>query len=115
VARGDDGKTLVADEAEQETVGKMRGLREAARAYRQIRKEGARRGWTSSTGKAFTLQAVFELTKDAECTTVDNSDSTRGRSGTGPSCLVDAAVRLPFRAHQTQSSVRSPMFYTSRF
>ncbi|HEY1533575.1 MAG TPA: hypothetical protein VGF76_06140 [Polyangiaceae bacterium] len=73
---GADGKTLVADEAEQETVGRMRTLREQGWAYRQIRKEGARRGWTSRAGKAFTLQAVFELTKDAECgALVDNSTS----------------------------------------
>ncbi|MEO7032874.1 MAG: recombinase family protein [Polyangiaceae bacterium] len=61
---GEDGKTLVADEREQETVGKMRGLREQGWPYRQIRKEGARMGWTSRAGKAFTLQAVFDLTKD---------------------------------------------------
>ena len=52
----------------------MRALRAQGWAYRQIRKEGARRGWTSRAGKAFTLQAVFDLVKDAECgALVDNS------------------------------------------
>lgn len=62
---GEDGKTLVADEREQETTRAMRSLREQGWSYRQIRKEGARRGWTSRAGKAFTLQAVFDLVKNA--------------------------------------------------
>jgi site-specific DNA recombinase len=66
---GEDGKTLVADEAEQETARKLRALREQGWAYRQIRDEAARRGWASRAGKAFTLQAIFELVKDAAVAT----------------------------------------------
>lgn len=65
---GEDGKTLVPDEVEQETTRRLRMLRERGWPYRQIRKEGARLGWTSRAGKAFTLQAVFDLTKDAAVT-----------------------------------------------
>lgn len=71
---GEDGKTLVADEAEQETARCLRSLRERGWPYRQIRDEAARLGILSRAGKRFTLQAVFELTKDAECgALVDNS------------------------------------------
>jgi site-specific DNA recombinase len=65
---GEDGKTLVADQGEQETARRLRALREQGWPYRQIRKEGARRGWTSRTGKAFTLQAVFDIVKDTTMT-----------------------------------------------
>jgi DNA invertase Pin-like site-specific DNA recombinase len=64
---GDDGKALVTDEREQETARRLRALREQGWPYRQIRKEGARRGWISRTGKPFTLQAIFDLTKDVGC------------------------------------------------
>ena len=75
----EDGKALVADEREQETMGRMRGLRERGWPYREIRKEGARRGWTSRAGKAFTLQAVFDLVKDAQCVIPPLSLRSSGR------------------------------------
>jgi DNA invertase Pin-like site-specific DNA recombinase len=51
---GDDGRTLVPDETEQETVRRMRELRAAGWSYRRIRLEGALLGLASRTGKAFT-------------------------------------------------------------
>lgn len=59
----EDGKALVADEGEQETARRLRALRERGWPYRQIRNEAARLGWASRTGRTFTLQAVFNMTK----------------------------------------------------
>ena len=84
---GADGKTLVPHDAEQETVRRLRALREQGWAYRQIRTEGARRGWTSRAGKAFTLQALFDLVKDAECAAVSD-DSSRPRGHRCPGVRV---------------------------
>jgi len=63
---GEDGKTLVADEGERETVRRLCSLRAQGWPYRQIRAEATRLGVTSRAGKAFTLRAVFDMTKDAE-------------------------------------------------
>jgi hypothetical protein len=75
---GDDGKTLVAEEAEQETARRLRALRQQGWPYRQIRDEAARRGWGSRVGKAFTLQAVFEMTKDARPDELDGPGTASG-------------------------------------
>lgn len=59
----DDGRTLAEDPEEQETLRRVRGLRARGWPYRQIRQEATRMGWMGRTGKPFTLQAVFEMTR----------------------------------------------------
>lgn len=63
---GGDGKTLVPDEGERETVRRLRALRESGWPYRQIRTEAKRLGMTSRAGKPFALRVIFDLTRDAE-------------------------------------------------
>jgi len=64
----EDGKTLVADERERETVRRLCSLRERGWPYRQIRTEAKRLGITNRAGKRFALRAIFDLTKDASVT-----------------------------------------------
>jgi DNA invertase Pin-like site-specific DNA recombinase len=61
---GENGKTLAIDEGEQETLRRVRALRARGWSYRAITAEAARMGWSSRSGRAFTLQATFEMTKD---------------------------------------------------
>lgn len=61
----DDGRTLAEDAREQATLQRVRALRARGWPYRQIREEATRMGWTSRTGKPFTLQAVFAMAGSA--------------------------------------------------
>jgi len=59
-----DGKTLAEDAQEQETLRRLQALRARGWPYRQVRDEATRRGWRGRTGRPFTLQAVFAMTRE---------------------------------------------------
>jgi DNA invertase Pin-like site-specific DNA recombinase len=58
---GDDGRRLIEDAREQETIGTARSLRAAGSSFRSIRRALEGRGLLSRTGKAFTLQALVTM------------------------------------------------------
>lgn len=73
---GRDGKTLIPDDREQETAGRLRSLREKGSSYRQVQAAAAQMGLQSRAGRPFTLQAVFELTKFAESSPLSSTPSS---------------------------------------
>jgi site-specific DNA recombinase len=84
---GEDRKTLVPHEGEQETARWLRALRGRGWPYRQVRDEATRMGWMSRAETPFTLQAVFEMTRAA---TMDKSGdgNTHARQRTDASVFV---------------------------
>lgn len=106
---GEDGKSLVADENEQAVLVRLRGLRANGWSYRAIREEVTRLECLGRTGKPFTLQAVFEMTKDImpeECV----EGCKRERFGRGH---VSRPNRSPFLGHRTLSGAESPKHLTN--
>ena len=91
---GDDGKTLVVDDAERETVRRLCSLRESGWPYRQIRDEAKRLGVTSRAGRPFTLRAVFDMTKDAACSAAVDSPTLHRRPRPRHSGLPRSLVHL---------------------
>ena len=78
---GDDGKILIANEQEQNFRERLRALRAEGLSYRAICKEATLLGFTSRTGKSFTLQAIFSIVQDVapERTLQVNHHRIRGR------------------------------------
>jgi DNA invertase Pin-like site-specific DNA recombinase len=62
---GEDGKTLVPDEQEQQTLAVVRSMRAAGASYRAIHQEATSRALFGRTGRPFTLQAVFTMASRA--------------------------------------------------
>jgi site-specific DNA recombinase len=58
---GDDGRTLVPDDAEQATLTALRALRAQGVSFRRVRDEATARRLLSRAGKPFTLQAVYAM------------------------------------------------------
>ncbi|MCC6651538.1 MAG: recombinase family protein [Candidatus Eisenbacteria bacterium] len=63
---GDDRKTLVPDEHEQRVLAAVRGLRERGLSFRGVVAQSTRLGLVGRTGRAFTLQAVYNMAGDVE-------------------------------------------------
>lgn len=108
---GEDGKTLVADEHEQRVLATVRGLRESGMSFRAVVVEATRLGLVGRTGRAFTLQAVFNMTE-----TVQPVRPRRAVASSGTRCRCprrrnsgeNAHLSLPFhRVEGTLSCTRS--------
>lgn len=107
----DDGKTLVPDEHEQRVLATVRGLRESGMSFRAVVVEATRLGLVGRTGRAFTLQAVFNMTE-----TVQPVRPRRAVASSGTRCRCprrrnsgeNAHLSLPFhRVEGTLSCTRS--------
>lgn len=93
----EDGKTLEPDERERETLEWVRTLRARGWPYRQIQDEATRMGWRSRTGKPFTLQAVFGMTRQVASLLADSPSSSRHAWTTARCSATDSGTLRALR------------------
>ena len=90
---GENGQLLVENAQEQLTLLRLRELRSRGWSYRQIQSESKRLGIASRSGLAFTLQAIFAMTKG-----IIGGFEPRGLMGEAPRSRMPVSSRVALSA-----------------